>query len=326
VLQKRKLPLVMFFGGALLACGDDAPPPDIDAPPEEDVPKITDPEGGNILFEFIYLDTELQAAFGLPNGVTTINRVIAYFMESQTPNANPLPMPGVCNNLEGTKGWPLFVGSPHVDLDVGTVTITGKNLAGADVTNPVAMQPAGTDSIGRPHDKYYQVINPTAENFIKPNSSYTVAFGGSATTPATTFTDGIFMAETFTVNNPDLEGNGPMRPSQDFPVAWTPGVSSALPEGDEVLGVTWLVDAAGSPTHLCPTLHSQGAFTIPKEAIAEYRAIATARGTDPNKVILLRNAIVHRISRLPTADVANKRRIDMLSVHCWAQLMDVAGN
>jgi hypothetical protein len=29
---------------------------------------------------------------------------MAYFMNSQTPQANPLPMPGQCNNLVTTKG------------------------------------------------------------------------------------------------------------------------------------------------------------------------------------------------------------------------------
>src|SRR5689334_3459118 len=65
---------------------------------------ITDPEGGNILFEYIYVDTELAAAFKLPTGVTTINRVMAYFMNSQTPEANPLPTPGKCFNFDANKG------------------------------------------------------------------------------------------------------------------------------------------------------------------------------------------------------------------------------
>jgi hypothetical protein len=40
---------------------------------------------------------------------------------------------------------------------------------------------------------------------------------------------------------------------------------------------------------------------------------------------MLRNAIAHRIVRLPlTANAAtNKRRIDMITLECWAQLMDV---
>jgi hypothetical protein len=289
---------------------------------------VTDAEGGNIIFEYIYFDTELQAAFHLPSGVTTANRIMAYFMNAQTPDANKLPDAGKCNNLQTTNGWPQFVGTPHTDLDIGTLTITGQNTAGKAVSIDVPKMPAGRDSIGRPHDLFYQIIQPSAPDFLKPNSSYTVKLGGSDKVPATTLTDALFLAQDFTVNSPDLEGNGPMKAGVDFPVKWTPAVSSALPPAAEevggiVLGVTWLVDATGAPTHICPVDHASGQFTIPGSAITEYKAAAVARGQTPNKVILLRNAIVHRLARLPNGDKNNKRRIDMLTVLCWAQLMDV---
>jgi len=91
---------------------------------------VTDPEGGNLVLEHMKLDTQLQGFFKLPAGVTTQTRIMAYFMSAQTPNANPLPAPGVCTNLATTKGWPAFVGTPHTDIDVGTLTIKGKNAAG----------------------------------------------------------------------------------------------------------------------------------------------------------------------------------------------------
>lgn len=306
---------------SLVACSDD-PSECVGHLCNSDV-KITDPEGGNILFEYIYPDSELQTAFGLPAGVTTINRVMAYFLNSQTPEANPLPEAGKCNNLVATKGWPMFTGTPHEDLDVGDLTISGKNKAGADVTIAIPKMPKGIDNIGRPHDTFYQLIHPNADDNLQFNSSYTVKMTGNGTTiePAT-LTDAIFLSADFTVKSPGLEDNGPLKASADFPVQWNAVESSKLPAGSEVLGVTWLVDSNGSPTHMCPVAHSAGAFTIPAATIAEYRAIAVARGTNPDKVILLRNAIVHRLSPLPTADATNKRRVDMLSVNCWAQLMD----
>ena len=314
---------------ALAACGgDDAPGNDVT--PDGctghlcgESAKVTDPEGGNIIFEYIYLDTELQAAFGLPAGVTNINRVMAYFMDAQSPNANPLPMPGVCNNLATTKGWPIYVGSPHTDLDVGTLKISGKNEADADFTVDVPKMPAGLDSIQRPHDIFYQTITPNAGASIKANSSYTVAFGGAGAIPATTFPDAIFLSEKFTVNSPGLEDNGPLVAGTDYTVKWTPSTSSNKPANDEILGITWLVDTNGTPTHVCPTLLSAGEFKIPGSAIAEYKQIAIARGTNPNKMILLRNAVDHKLQRLPNAEPTNQRRIDMLSLLCWAQLMDV---
>jgi hypothetical protein len=264
--------------------------------------------------------------------VTTVNRVMAYFMNSQTPQANPLPTAGQCNNLVATKGWPETVGTAHTDIDVGTLTISGKNAAGADVTSTIPkLTPTATmmtDQIGRPHDLWYQTVQPNADAFIKPNSSYSVKFGGSGTCAATTLPDALFLAENFTVKNPGLEDNGPLVPGTDFPVEWNPATSSNLPPtgqlvGGAVLGITWLVDETGAPTHMCPVAHADGHFTIPGSAITEYKAIATARGLHPNKMILLRNAVVHQLVKLPNGDAKNERRVDMLTLLCWAQLMDV---
>jgi hypothetical protein len=290
---------------------------------------LTDPEGGNIIFEYIYFDTELQAAFKLPTGVTTVNRVIAYFMNDQTPELNALPTGGKCNNLIATNGWPEYVGTPHTDLDVGTLEMTGKNTAGADVTISVAKQPKGTDAIGRAHDVFYQQINPVAANYLKFDSPYTVKFGGggsgSSAIPATTFDAGLYLAANFDISSPGLEDNGPLVAGTDFTVHWTPSTTAGLPAGDEVNLITWLLDETGAPTHMCPVPMSQGSFTIPGTAITEYQAIAKARGLHPNKMILLRNGVIHQLRRLPNGSTTNKRRIDMLTLVCWAQLMDVQG-
>ncbi|HEX8109803.1 MAG TPA: hypothetical protein VF516_18860 [Kofleriaceae bacterium] len=291
---------------------------------------LTDPEGGQIVLEYMYLDTELQAFFKLPAGVTTLNRVSAFFMNDQTPEANLLPTPGQCNNLVATKGWPGYIGTPHTDLDVGTVTLTGKNTAGTDVTITVDKQPKGTDVFGRPHDIFYQAINPIAESFLKPDSPYAVKFGGSptgATTPipATTFDGGLYLAQTFNVSNPTHEENGPLVAGTDFTVHWTPTNSPGLPAGDQLQVITWLVDVTGAPTHMCPAPMTAGQFTVPGTAIAEYQAIAKARGLPFNKMVMLRNGVVHQLRRLPNNSTTNKRRIDMLTLMCWAQLMDVQG-
>ncbi|MEO8699417.1 MAG: hypothetical protein ABI867_05210 [Kofleriaceae bacterium] len=310
----------MVFG---VGCGDDSGGDDDDCVGHlcgGDV-TIADNEGGQVIFEFIYFDTELQAAFSLPTGVTTALRTMAYFMEEQTPESNPLPQPGICNNLETTKGWPIFVGNPHVDVDVGTLTITGKKGDGSAVSIPVPKQAAGNDSINRPHDIFYQTIQPQAENFLLPDSAYDVSFSGSATIPATTMTGGLFLAHGMVVD--DLENNGPMIGGTNFTVTWDYTPSTNLPEGAADDVVIWLVDTNGKPTHMCPTPAAANTFTIPGSTITEYKAAATARGTATTKVILLRNTIVHQLQRLPLAEAENKRRIDMVSIHCWAQLMDV---
>lgn len=286
---------------------------------------MTDPEGGNIIFEYIYVDSELQAAFGLPSGVNTISRTMAYFMDAQTPNANPLPTPGKCNNLQTTMGWPLWVGTPHTDLDVGTVDIIGKNAAGTETTINLPNKGAGTDSIGRPHDIYYQELNPGADTYLQPDSAYDVKLGGAGNIPATTLTgnQGLFLPKHFDISAPAAEDNGPFIPGQDFTVHWTSTTNENLPAGQEVLGVAWLLDSNGSPVLMCPTSAETGQMTITGADITAYKEVAVARGTNPNKTILSRQNIVHQIARLPNNESNNLRRVDMLGIFCWVQLMDV---
>jgi hypothetical protein len=301
--------------------------------PTDTGPSVLDPEGGQIIFEHMTFDTEAQVVFGLPAGVNTATRVMAYFMSAQTPESNPLPMAGKCNNLETTKGWPLHVGSPHTDLDVGTLTITGKNEAGTDVSFVIPKAPATlhVDQIGRPHDIFYQFVQPKAADLLKPDSFYDVKFGGSATVPATTFSKAIYLAGEYTsVQNPGLEGNGPLTTTADFPVSWTPGISANKPPDSalvaaNILGVTWLLDVTGSPTHMCVGLVGDGMFKIPAATIAEYKQVAAARGQPTTKAVMLRNAIAHQVVRLPltTGSATNRRRIDMISLECWVQVMDV---
>jgi hypothetical protein len=326
----------IFLGAAVLtACGNDPNTTTADGcvghTCSAGSAAVTDPEGGGIIFEHITFDTQLQGAFKLPAGEATATRVIAYFMSAQTPESNPLPMPGVCNNLETTKGWPLHVGTVHTDVDVGTLTIVGKNAAGADVSIDVPKQPKGVDQIGRAHDVFYQVVTPKASDLLKQDSFYDVKFGGSATVPATTFQQAIYLAADYpSVQNPDMENDGPLKAGVDFPVSWTVGNSVNKPPATQlvagdVLGITWLVDMAGSPTHMCVVPANAQGFTIPGTAITEFKAAAAARGQPTDHLIMLRNAVAHQVVTLPltTGAATNKRRIDMVSLECWAQLMNV---
>jgi len=296
---------------------------------DDPFPHATDPEGGQIIFEHMTFDTDLQGMFPLA-GASTATRVMAYFMSAQTPESNPLPMPNICNNLEATKGWPLHVGAVHTDVDVGTLTLIGKNAAGAAVSFDVPRGTGPVDQIGRPHDIFYQLFQPTAADLLKPDSFYDVKFGGSAAVAATTLQRALYLpAEYSSVQNPGLEDNGPLEAGVEFPVAWTVGNSANKPPdtelvGNTILGVTWLLDVTGSPTHMCIAPAGAQAFTIAGTAITEYKTIAAARGQRTDKLILLRSAIAHQLDRLPlTSATTGKRRIDMLSLECWAQLMDV---
>lgn len=166
-------------------------------------------------------------------------------------------------------------------------------------------------------------MSPDAAGLFRPNSAYAVQLGGAGQVPLTLFVDVLFLPADFTVTAPALEDNGPLEPGVPFDVRWNPQPSPNLPPNEDVLGVVWLEDSRGSPTHLCPVLHSSGRFTIPGAAIAESKAIAQARGTDPSKLILRTSALTHRLVRLPNGDPENVRRVDMVAGVGRAQLMDV---
>jgi hypothetical protein len=293
-------------------------PPACPAPPSVDV------DGGNIILEQIHFDTELQSPpFSFP---PTEGRVIAYFMNRHTPGINPLPIPGQCNNLEATKGWPLYVvptSADREDLDIGALTIIGKNNADASVMIDVPKLPPGRDQLGRPHDVYYQVTKPIAAAFLKSDSTYTVKLGGAGIVPPTTFDNALVLTTDFMVTMPMIDGDGPLIPGQELTVKWLPATSSNLPPNTDLLGVVWLLDTMGAPTHLCPIPHSAGQFTITGAAITEYKTLAATRGLPTNKVILMRSALVHKLFPLPNGDPRNPRRIDMLGMMSWAQLMNV---
>lgn len=277
-------------------------------------------EGGGVAFEYIHLDSDLRNANPAQPLPETILRVTSYFVNHQMPELNPFPAAAVCTNLIAEKAWPIYSGSPEY-LSAGSVTIKGKNAAGADVTIPNMKMSNMKDPFQRTHETFYLNISPNAPELAKPNSAFTVEFGGEGAFEATTETDALFLAESFTVKNPGLEDNTPIQTDRDFTVQWNPVESTNLPPGDQVLGVTWLVDQLGGPTHMCPTLHAAGQFTVPAAALQEHKAIQLARGQDGTGMILLRNAIVHKLATLPNGDAENKRRIDMVSLYCHAQFM-----
>jgi hypothetical protein len=97
-----------------------------------------------------------------------------------------------------------------------------------------------------------------------------------------------------------------------------------MPAGDSLYGIAWLVDTNGAPAIMCFTpTQSDDMFTIPGEMINEYKQDAMNRGTDPTHVILLRQAVDHHIVQLPNNEPNNKRRLDLITMNCWAQLMGV---
>ncbi len=320
------------------ACGDDAknntaPDAAPDAPANEVA--FSDPEGGSLIFEYITFSTQLATLKGLPSGVTTVDRTMAYFMNAMTPELMPLPKLNECSNLYVTKGWPGGLGTATQHLDVGTITIVGKNAAGQDVMNVVPRAAAANtstfpaDDIARRHgatNPFYQAIAAPAANFIKPGSSYDVKLGGSAQFAATTYERMLYMPLHFDVLSPGLNDAVTIKAGQDFTVTWEVVNNPDAPPGTfgELIIAVVLVDPSnGAPVIFCPAPASLGTFTIPGAMISSYRTAVTANGGDPNAAVLLRNNILHSLAELRNEDAANKRRVDFLSFYCYAQIVSV---
>jgi len=315
---------------------------DVDAAVGPRDPAITDLEGGQLLVEYIYLDQDLSD--GIAGGAPTVNRNMGFFMSGQTPEANALPLVSAtetCVNLYETDGWPLgpYDGQDRDEVDVGEVTISGVNTAGDEVTTVVPTGTTPIDNWQRPHDLFYEFIPQNAENFLQPDSTYTVSMSGSDEYPATTYEDAIYIAGTFELGTPGLDDEDiGLSTTSDTLITWDPPTVPNENQPDDLFGgalltVVVLGDAnTGAPVMLCPVPAAQGEFTITAEQVASFRASVIERAggvaTAADRAILLRNNFSHIIRWFNNGtdgapyDPANPRRIDFLGVNCWAQVVN----
>jgi hypothetical protein len=230
------------------------------------------------------------------------------------------------------KMWPSWISTPRTQIDVGAMSISGKNTAGNPVTWQVPQMTNGTDDLGRKQDIWYQTILPNAGDYLAPNSSYTVSIAGNGgSVPATTFdvaapsnnNAGLFLGNGITVNTPALNDNGPLVGGTDYTVHWTPSTASNLPANDAPMVAVWLVSTTGVAIEACMAPASQGQFTIPGATINEFKTVSTSIGADPTHALMLRNEIIGQVARLPDSAAAAPRRLDMTTINCWAQIVGV---
>ena len=325
--MRRALPLLALLMTA--ACGgghphatDATPIPDArpDAPGGCQLGEgAYPPDGGDLFVEYLTVDSDLQTMYG----ASTLARVIAVFVDDQTPQRSTLPTPGQCENLVAQMGWPTYSGTPRTQLDVGDLTIQGPTSSGTIATTSILELTNSTDVLGRVQDVYYQLVRPDAAALLEADAPYDVTLSGTATIPGTTLDQPVYVPAMFQVSSPDLEDNGPLVAGTDYAVHWTPTASAGVPPNDLVLGLVWLLDTSGAPLFLCLADRSSGSFTIPGQVIADYKQLAQSRGLPSDQVILRRDAAARGVTWLPNGEPTNCRSLDLLGATSFEQLMNV---
>ncbi|MCP4446100.1 MAG: hypothetical protein GY811_12250 [Myxococcales bacterium] len=214
---------------------------------------------------------------------------------------------------------------------MGDLTISGgpldlvvsPNLSGSDAEM--------TDMISRLRSgAWYQTIkaaempapdNVASDQFVVPDTVYSVSMEGSADYPAIIYTDNLYMPAAMTMTNPtgDITIDRPVGGFVDpFTVTWDSGDSTNMPAGAEILSLVMLVDGTGTNIiEFCVTV-DDGEFVIPVEVLGEFYAEQPAGGA-----ILIGN-VPHQLGRFDNGEGANYRRIDFLGM--WCEAMDFGIN
>lgn len=303
------------------------------------------PVGGQVLFEYINFDDTLAAQLMLPDGVNTVTRSINWFIDDMTPETLKIPEQGSCDAQWMTNDFPSGQGDNITEVDVGGINMIGQNAAGDDVTLEIPKaHPAGADpdtdpaypdsypydNVGLMHQIFWQAIIPNADAQMKPGSSYDVELTGSDTFDPVTYPGAVYLPKAFTLNSPDFNAGGPppnLTAGQDADLGWQVVTNDAAPMGVPIQQVIFLVDPmTHTAVYVCPTKASDGHFTIPGDVITSYREQVQAAGGNPDIAIVLRNNLTHQLAQLQNNEPDNVRRIDMISIYCYAQFFTTSAN
>jgi hypothetical protein len=298
-------------------------------------PTVEDNDGGWILFEYIHYSDGFADFRKLPQGMT-VNRNMAHFYSSKNPQRDEFPAPPLneCRNLYETNGWPLGREAERQDatyVDVGDLTITGKNEADEDVTIDIPKgDPKVPDDWSQPQDIYYQSFNVPAGSVIKPDSEFTINMSGSADYPETTYENLAYMPAELELTDPVLNDDTFQLSTENATTRITWNYTPAPNQPDSVpvlLTAVVLGDTNGRPVMFCVTTADQGYYDFKGEDIAAFRSAVGAEDGVPAPGYMLRNSIAHTIAWFNNGDgdlpydPANKRRIDAINVDCYVQLI-----
>lgn len=311
---------------AMVGCGDDdgggsddpdAAPDEADATPDDpdaapDEVTVFGPEGGEFRLEYIVIDDG-----------TIITRVTAFGMKDagsgETPDRFPLPpIPG-CWDLTDDSIWPVAQSSDADYIDFGTVVVTGDFSGVDEIVIPKVDQSGGdvADGVGRTHEEYnFRLDFDNADTVFQGDSTYSVLLGGSDEWPAQAYDMKVYMPPAFDLIDPAL-GEVVMI-EEDTPLTLTWEATEV--DDHEVISAVAFATPADGPTIVCAEIGNDGEIVIPAEEINKVVALVG----EGNQATIARQTAVHEIAELTNGDDVSGRRIDLLSIWCYATTFEVA--
>lgn len=310
------LSLTIGFGvPALISCGDDVQGtsdarPAVDARTVDAAPDASGPvfkgfdadEGGELRMEYV------RFAGGNAGSRTT------GFLWKNVGTTKFFPFPNLngCTNSSTDMNWPTATNpiAERVYLDPGSIIISG----GPQIQNIPRRTVMGTDPFGRTHPANQWFFDPaTGMDTDAPltqaeKTKYDVIFTGSADMPAQVFDDVLYHPADFQVLTPGLTPLSiPAGTPQTF--TWTTPMDNP-PAGYMVLSLVAFTGPLG-PAVLCIE-PNDGSITVPAAMID------IARATYPTGGTLARQTLTHVVRELKDNNGPTGKRIDFVSVWCYA--------
>jgi len=318
----------LFLISSFAACGDDATTtPDGPNPPPIDAPASTfkgfgADEGGEVRVEYV--------RFAAGNVGT---RVDAFLWDPGPTKMFPFPNLNGCTDFSTPTNWPMATNplASRTYLDPGHILIAG----GPHTLDVERVATQGRDPLFREHpaNKWFFHFgggdcdpgpcgpkggaSTDGTYFIPEKTRFDVAFTGSADMPAQIFDDVLYSPSDFALQTPDVTPVA-IQAGTDQTFTWDVGSDTTTPVDEEhkINSLVAFTGGAQGPVVICVE-PNDGSVTVPGSFIDIARAKYPQGGT------LARQTFTHVVRELVDKNGPTGRRIDFITVWCYATAFTV---